>query len=91
MAADFRELPRAESERRVAVDVDLGDLARAAELLQAPRIIEKGGFTIDELAAHTGRSRTTTERHVKAMIRAGKYERVGRRPGCGAQVYRVLD
>lgn len=91
MGAHAGRLSLAKSARRVLVEgVDLAELAKAAELLPAPRIIESGGFTVDDLAAEVGRPRTTVGERLRAMVRAGKAEIIGRRPGRnGAKVYRV--
>lgn len=91
MGANAGRLSLAKSERRVPVAVDLGDLAKAVELLPAPAIVSDGGFTLDDLVAEAGRPRTTVREQLRALVRAGKAEVVGRRPGRnGAKVYRTL-
>jgi ParB-like chromosome segregation protein Spo0J len=91
MGPNAGRLSCAESERRVALNVDPGELARAVEALDLPPIVAHGGVTIAELAADTGRPYNTISDRLRALVRAGKAEIIGRRPGSnGAQVYRIL-
>jgi predicted transcriptional regulator len=74
------------------VNVDLSDLdALLASTTYHGPIIETEGFTLFDLMEQRGMTRTTAQRVVSDLCRAGKVKHIGYRPGKGGtKVFQVV-
>jgi DNA-binding IclR family transcriptional regulator len=93
MAANSSGISRAESERRIPVNVDLSEIDALIDALpDMGRIIPDGGFTLDDLAKQRRTSNTTAFRMLSILIDQGKVRHIGYRPGPGKQkVFEIVN
>jgi len=67
------------------VNVNLAELDRLMADI-GPKVVSAGeGFTLGDVMARYGTGRTTSQRRIDALIKSGKAQQVGVRPGPGQE------
>jgi hypothetical protein len=93
MAANSSGISRAESERRIPVNVDLSEIDAMIDFMpNMGPIVVNGGFTAADIAAKRGMSPGAAMKAIVALIKQGKVKHIGYRPGHGKQkVFEIVN